>query len=317
MDGFLFAGNRHEAVPRALFTDSRLTPLERNTWQVLRILLDDDGVTSMPTYEQLRPYLATVPCGGVASDETIARALTLLRLTRWLILIQRQRHESNGRLQGNLYVLHDAPLTPGEIIELDPDYLSLVSRSLTHASKAVQRVGRWTLREVVDDPLLVGRVVPTRLQVIAGQLASESWAQSISPAHEEPSSESEDGYSAEKSRLRNPKAVSTVRSSHVLSTSSSESDLRDVPRARAREVPKLRYPQPFDLLNPEQQSGALAALRRVPPDLQQAVLDDWSMRCRESKSVRNPAGYLFGIIQAALRGDFNVFAGRRRPSRRS
>ena len=56
-DGFLFSGNRHESVPRALFFDHRLTPLERNAWQVFRLLLDDDGITAFPTYEQLRPYL--------------------------------------------------------------------------------------------------------------------------------------------------------------------------------------------------------------------------------------------------------------------
>ena len=38
-DGFLFSGNRHESVPRALFLDRRLTPLERNAWQVFRLLL--------------------------------------------------------------------------------------------------------------------------------------------------------------------------------------------------------------------------------------------------------------------------------------
>lgn len=54
-DGFLFSGNRHESVPRALFFDHRLTPLERNAWQVFRLLLDDDGITAFPTYEQLRP----------------------------------------------------------------------------------------------------------------------------------------------------------------------------------------------------------------------------------------------------------------------
>jgi hypothetical protein len=41
-DGFLFSGNRHESVPRALFFDHRLTPLERNAWQVFRLLLDDE-----------------------------------------------------------------------------------------------------------------------------------------------------------------------------------------------------------------------------------------------------------------------------------
>ena len=58
-DGFLFSGNRHESVPRALFLDRRLTPLERNAWQVFRLQLNDDGVTAFPTYDQLRPYLAS------------------------------------------------------------------------------------------------------------------------------------------------------------------------------------------------------------------------------------------------------------------
>ncbi|MBN0416230.1 hypothetical protein JTM51_36995, partial [Pseudomonas aeruginosa] len=86
-DAFLFSGNRHETVPRRLFLDRRLTPLERNAWQVFRLMLNDDGVTAFPTYEQLRPWLASMPCAGQASHETVARALTLLRLTRWLSLV--------------------------------------------------------------------------------------------------------------------------------------------------------------------------------------------------------------------------------------
>ena len=90
-DGFLYSGNRHESVPRALFLDRRLTPLERNAWQVLRLQLQSDGVTAFPTYDQLRPYLASMPCAAQASHETVARALTLLRLTRWLSLVRRRR----------------------------------------------------------------------------------------------------------------------------------------------------------------------------------------------------------------------------------
>ena len=47
-DGFLYSGNRHESVPRALFLDRRLTPLERNAWQVFLSLIH----ISEPT----RPY---------------------------------------------------------------------------------------------------------------------------------------------------------------------------------------------------------------------------------------------------------------------
>ena len=85
-----------------------------------------------------------MPCAAQASHETVARALTLLRLTRWLR--RRRRDPRTGRIQGNLYVLHDEPLSPFEAMQLDPDYLGLVSQALTHAAKAVQVVGMNTLR---------------------------------------------------------------------------------------------------------------------------------------------------------------------------
>ncbi|MCM3755459.1 STY4528 family pathogenicity island replication protein, partial [Bacillus licheniformis] len=137
------------------------------------LMLNDDGVTAFPTYEQLRPWLASMPCAGQASHETVARALTLLRLTRWLSLVRRRRDPKTGRILGNLYVLHDEPLTPFEAMQLDADYLALVSQSLGHSAKAVQMVGLNTLKEIAEDPLLSGRTLPSRLQVLAERLASQ------------------------------------------------------------------------------------------------------------------------------------------------
>src|SRR3546814_5477427 len=57
--------------------------------------LNDDGVTAFPTYEQLRPWLASMPCAGQASHETVARALTLLRVTRWLSLVRRSEEHTS------------------------------------------------------------------------------------------------------------------------------------------------------------------------------------------------------------------------------
>ena len=62
-DGFLFSGNRHESVPRALFFDTRLTPLERNAWQICRMRLSADGITTLPTYEQRAPCSPRCPAG--------------------------------------------------------------------------------------------------------------------------------------------------------------------------------------------------------------------------------------------------------------
>ena len=316
-DGFLYSGNRHESVPRALFLDRRLTPLERNAWQVFRLQLNDDGVTAFPTYDQLRPYLASMPCAAQASHETVARALTLLRLTRWLSLVRRRRDPKTGRIQGNLYVLHDEPLSPFEAMQLDPDYLGLVSQALTHAAKAVQVVGMNTLREIAEDPLLSGRTLPTRLQVLAQRMARHGWTTPSYPQegadHESeegqeallrngarPSSESEAGPKpAPDGSLRIPKEDRTVRNDRI-------NEVRTVPRARA--LQNLRLPERFLRLKDEQQAGALVALQQVDEAQRQAVLDEWAARCRNS-SVRNPAGYLFGIIQKAIRGEFKAWAG--------
>ncbi len=312
-DAFLYSGNRHESVPRRLFLDRRLTPLERNAWQVFRLQLNDDGVTAFPTYDQLRPYLASMPCAAQASHETVARALTLLRLTRWLSLVRRRRDPKTGRILGNLYVLHDEPLTPFEAMQLDPDYLGLVSQALTHAAKAVQIVGVQTLKEIAEDPMLSGRTLPTRLQVLAQRMATESYPQeAVDHESEEssqallrnadaPSSESEAGSKpAPDGSLRNPKEDRTVRIQ-------SHSEVRTVPRARALEG-SLRLPQRFLGLKDEQRNGALVALQQVDESQRQAVLDEWAARCRNS-TVRNPAGYLFGIIQKAIRGEFKAWAG--------
>ena len=314
-DGFLYSGNRHESVPRALFLDRRLTPLERNAWQVFRLQLNADGVTAFPTYDQLRPYLASMPCAGQASYETVARALTLLRLTRWLSLVRRRRDPKTGRILGNLYVLHDEPLTPFEAMQLDPDYLGLVSQALTHAAKAVQIVGLHTLKEISEDPMLGGRTLPTRLQVLTQRMARNGWAENYpqeGAAHDSeegsqvllrnakpPSSESEAGLKpAPDGSLRNPKEDRTVCMERI-------DDVRTVPRAKA--LQNLRLPDRFLRLKEEQQAGAMIALQQVEESQRQPVLDEWAARCSGS-TVRNPAGYLFGIIQKAIRGEFKAWA---------
>ncbi len=320
-DGFLFSGNRHESVPRRLFLDRRLTPLERNAWQVFRMMLNEDGVTAFPTYEQLRPWLASTPCAGQASHETVARALTLLRLTRWLSLVRRRRDPKTGRILGNLYVLHDEPLTPFEAMQLDADYLQLISQALGHSAKAVQVVGLHTLKEIAEDPLLSGRTLPSRLQVLAERLASqgvgaqesypqedmvhdsEEGAPSLLRNPEHPSSESEAGPKpASDGSLRNPKQDRTVRSSRI-------NEVRTTARehGQTRAMQGVRLPDRFLGLKEEQQAGAMVALQQVDVPLRQAVLDEWADRCRGS-TIRNPAGYLFGIIQRAIRGEFNAWA---------
>lgn len=55
------------ATPTTLMLDARLTPLERNGWQVLH---SPDGISSLASLGQLRRYLTSIPLGQKAGYET-------------------------------------------------------------------------------------------------------------------------------------------------------------------------------------------------------------------------------------------------------
>jgi len=327
-DGFFFGGNRHETVPRGLLKDKRLTPLERNAWQVFRLYLDQEGMASVPTYEQLRDYLSSMP-GARASTETVSRVITVLRLTRWLTLLERRRNTETGRIAGNLYVLHDEPLTPFEAIQLDAAYLELVCNALEHTSKAIRLVGQKVLTEIEDDPMMQGRLLPSRLQHIMQRLAKEAAqgetypqeskaresegrqqapaSDSSPPASEwsQPTSESEAGRKpAPDVALRNPKADSTS-TVFSISTVRTEKVNGSDPHAQAREA--LLFPDLFGRLKGSQQQAVFTMLAPLDVALRQAVLDEWAARCKAGK-VNNPAGYLCGIIHKAVKGEFTAWA---------
>ncbi|WP_296222365.1 STY4528 family pathogenicity island replication protein [Pseudomonas sp. UBA2684] len=328
--GIIFSGNPHETVPRRLLLDDRLTPLERNTWQVFRLLVNEDGITAFPTYDQLRPYLGMHP-GKPASRETIAKALTVLRLTRWLSLGRRVRNDLSGQVQGNVYLLHDEPVSPAEALEFDRDYMQLLGQSLEHPNRAIREVAEITWREFASDHD-VGRRLPSRMETVEDRLNSQQWAIESNlaalPAPEfgfrtQPditpsalsseselsdnsanqgtlalSSESELSQKSQSSALvRNPNSYSTYTNTHHDVCKSS------VPRAE-RDV-MARWLLGLERLPSEQKLKAVSAMQRVPTELRPAVIEQWLHRC-DAGGVRNPLGYLLSCVQRAIRGEFNV-----------
>jgi hypothetical protein len=163
------------------------------------------------------------------------------------------------------------------------------------------------------------------LQVLARRLADEhtgeahSYPQASDVAQSEegegallrndesPASDSEaGGKPAPDGILRNPKQDRTVRKNRMY-------EVRTVPRTReAEDAQPPSLPRRFQTLKAEQQAGALVALQQVESSLRQAVLDEWDARCRTG-TIRNPAGYLFGIVQKAIRGEFKAWVGQRSP----
>ncbi|MEX5500888.1 STY4528 family pathogenicity island replication protein [Pseudomonas syringae] len=315
LDGIVFSGNPHETVPRSLLLDDRLSPLERNAWQVFRLLINADGITAFPTYEQLRPYLGSVP-GKFASRETVAKALTVLRLTRWLSLGRRVRDSLSGRMQGNVYILHDEPVGCVEAMELDRDYLLLVGHSLEHANKAVRTVADLAFKEFAADPNQSTGVLPTRLDVIEGRWRSQGWhdaSNTVDREENQPefgirtrqesepevlSSESELSLkSASYGTVRIPNSYSTYTNTNTSVCKSS------VPR-EAVSAP-VDLPLGFERFTEDQRFRAMTALQSVEPTLREPLLDQWRHRCN-SGSVKNPFGYLLSCMQKALSGEFNA-----------
>lgn len=313
--GIIFTGNPHEAVPRRLLLDNRLTPLERNAWQVFRLLLNDDGLTSFPTYEQLRPYLASSPF-KVASRETVAKALTALRMTRWLSLGGCVRDEVTGQMRGNVYLLHDEPVSIAEAALLDSGYLELVNEGLGHANKSIRDVAAQITQEFHTDPYLRENALPSHLERLQQRLTQQSWAKSSGVMKRSSDSELSENESelSEEASVRNRVELSsdselswkaavsgTVRNPNSSSTSTNTNVCKNtVPQAREG----LRLPEQFLMLAADQRRNAMVALGAIGPELQQQVLDQWAARCAGTE-VRNPAGYLFGMIQKASRGEFN------------
>lgn len=329
--GIIFSGNPHESVPRRLLLDNRLSPLERNTWQVFRLLINDDGLTAFPTYDQLRPYLGMLP-GKLASRETISKALVLLRLTRWLSLGRRVRNDLSGQVQGNVYLLHDEPVTPAEAMELDKDYLRLLAHSMNHQTKVIREVAQIAWAEFAADPD-VGQRLPSRLDVIESRINEQTWANGLAATA---SQDAEFGIRTQQDNARlslsSDSELSETPLSNPISTSSSESELS----GKSRSTHSVRNPNSYSTytntnndvckklvhvqpdspetatdflaamhrLPPDQKHVAVQALQKVPEDLRPALVKQWAHRC-DAGDVRNPYGYLLSLVTKAVRGDFN------------
>ena len=142
--GLIFLGNWQDAFPRLLVTDPILEPVDKIVWQIIRIHVNSPGaVTAFPSYESISTH------ANIKSNHTISRALAILRTTRWLSLCERVRSQS-GRYLGNIYVLHDEPVTLGDAMYLDNEYMAFLQDSLQHNHPRVRKIAESVLATIQD-----------------------------------------------------------------------------------------------------------------------------------------------------------------------
>lgn len=321
LDGLLFFGNPHETVPRALLLDPRLGHVDKLGWQMMRMLVNPDRTTAVPTYDELQPLLRGAP-GQKASRATVARVIAILRLTRWVSLGHRARNEKNGRIIGNVYILHDEPLSPAEASVLDSDYVEYVCRCLDHHNKVVKAVAGIVLEELQEAGAL--HELPTRLESLISRRPDRV---SPTPAKQEPSrfsaaSHLENGGNAPSSQ-REPgesqgentpsshqkpsleskayEALGTVLHENSVSSASTVRTTHWVRNTGTPGEP-LHWPECLSLDGRERQAMELL-MENLAWETRQTILDEAAGRV-SGGSVRSPKGFLKGLIKRALEGEF-------------
>jgi len=137
------------ATPASLMLDARLTPLERNGWQVLR---SAEGISPLANLGQLRRYLTSTPLGQRAGYETARRVLVVLRLTGWISQVGQQRDPLTGHVLSELYQVHESALSFQKACTLDASLPALLQSSIGHENNQVDRVAVHIQATLVQAP---------------------------------------------------------------------------------------------------------------------------------------------------------------------
>ncbi|MFY2993741.1 STY4528 family pathogenicity island replication protein [Achromobacter xylosoxidans] len=299
-------------TPASLMLDARLTPLERNGWQVLRMLRSAEGISPLANLGQLRRYLTSTPLGQRAGYETARRVLVVLRLTGWISLVGQHRDPLTSHVLSELYQVHESPLHFQQACALDASLSALLQGSIGHENNQVDRVAvhiQETLAQAPeaasiethdqrhdDDDL---PPTPPQASEAAGPLPlpGDSAGSTLVPQQtghaRRMTTEQSSTY---KTHMYKKKRTYRTREGDGHSASQSVS------------LPPCRSHAQAD-----QKKDVQAALRRLPPQHRQEVLDELQARS-QSGTVRNVVAYFFALVKRVFAGEFRLWAGRKETS---
>ncbi|WP_342595608.1 STY4528 family pathogenicity island replication protein [Salinicola lusitanus] len=318
LDGLLFMGNPHETVPRALLLDQRLGAVDVLGWQMIRLLSNADRTTAFPTYDELEPLLRS-GANRKASRKTVARVIAILRLTRWMTLGMKARNTDNGRMIGNVYVLHDEPLAPAESLSLDAEYIEYVIRCTRHHNRDVAEVAQLVRNELAEGGVLE---LPTRLDVIDQRAERQKRAefpeetQSSGAQFLEETQPDSPGFQRKLGQFPESEDPSfqrkLIRESVTYDAVSDafrptvRSYTNNVCKTTAREPggTSLVWSWPLELTADERESVTFL-LTGLSTETQQAVIDEAAGRVDAGK-VKNTLGFLHTLAKRAASDNFQL-----------
>lgn len=306
--GLLYMGNVHDAYPRRLLLDTRLSPLDKMAWMMIRLYAQQNEGAIFPTYDELQLQLAS-PHKGKASRETISRVLLMLRITGWLSLCKRVRDEK-GRVRGNIYAQHDEPLSFRDAEIFDPGWLDTVAEACQNKNKTISQTAWEVLNELKNDTTMRHR--HSRIALIESRLGSAQTPQqmAVRQAVRHLGSESE---------LRQKSLSSVSELSHPEEDKSpgSESELSGISRgchsvrnpnhyvrSNTQCVKRNTYvlPNAFEQLLPMvDRSMVTEQLQALTSEQAEQVLQSIN-RVLSDGGLTNPIGWLLAVLKRARDG---------------
>ena len=317
-DTVLFLGARHQSFPALIVQDPILEPVDKIVWMVVWQRGAAGGSqAAFPSYAEI------AACAHIRSDTTISRALAILRATRWLSLCASVRGPK-GKFRGNVYALHDEPLSLAATLTLDPDHLRFLRSAQSHPHPRVAKVAGGALAALEED-IEAGVDVSAPANVIARRLEALQCVSS-------PSGQSR-YFSFTPKVLRDLTNASTpLPSKHRLQDLETVIPLQDLEWGglgsssnNETTTTQIETPEnaststdPVALVYPKTLTGnqrELAALylNGVSPSARQRVLDELEGRLRASrqgaKPLYDPIRYLHRLCLEMAAGRFVVNLG--------
>ena len=142
-DGILYFASEQGAYPDMMQTDPVIKPYEKITFNVLWKYARSFKAGLLPTYSMLMRMI------NIGSSATLSNALTVLRITRWITMVERIKHNQPGKEGGNVFTIHGEPLLVQEVLQLDPDYKGfLLSLIHNHRDKRIKKLANTMLKQV-------------------------------------------------------------------------------------------------------------------------------------------------------------------------
>jgi hypothetical protein len=318
-DSLLFLGNRHQAFPTAVISDPVLEPVDKLVWMVIMLAVGETGGnTTFPG------YAAIGRLANVASRSTVARAIAILRITRWLTLCARVR-KTGGQFRGNVFALHDEPLALADALYLDAGYMAFLNTSLTHGHARVRAVAQGALASI-DEDIRGGLPVGADEHPLERRLQSRVATDTTGPRrffaftehavrhlHRDAAGGHNRNSDTAPHRVRNSNAQNSNAagsSSVIHKTTTTPTGAPSKFELTGQDGQRLVYPK---RLIDNQRRVADRYLRALAPEQRQPILDELEGRFRsEAKGMRpvyDPLSFLHALCEAARKGRFKPNLG--------